>query len=420
MEFKISKNKLIQYLALYAMLLFNQSNLYRYYLMPHRVIILIVLFGLLVLIFSKKKLPNMLFLMFLLVFVILVRVLSGGTGLETYADYAIPIVITTIALCVNRQKFMERYIHISVFFSAISLIGVALSVIAPGVLRSLPITFMTGWGTSTWTSATDFTTSYFRGYGILLYTWIDRGSGGIRNVGIFTEPGIFQMIINTTLFSLLFMKEYYEIEEKKVQRYLIILVITMLTCQSTSGLFGMAAIFVCYLILNEDVSKKIKQRVLGIVVFAIVAIAVDSAVRTENSILQSVIINKLISNDGAISLVSSSSGMARIGTITVCLYLMATHPLGMGTTATSQIALQANSSNVAGALLAFGATMGIIPFVGTLIWLIRPVMKWKKSALVKVLFIFLYLNTALAQSSAFYPALILISIMLREHRKWNN
>jgi hypothetical protein len=412
----VSKNKILQYIALYAMLIFNQSNLYRYFLMPYRIIILIISALFLVMIVRKTRIPNLTFLVFLLLFVILVRLLNGGIGLETYADYAIPIIVTTLAVCINEKKFLERYIHIAVFISAFSLLGVGLSVIAPTVLRSLPTSFTTGWGVSTWTLDTAYTTNFYHGYGTLLFSWIDRGGVGARNVGIFTEPGIFQMVINTSVFCLLFMKDYYEIDEKRVQRYLIILILTMLTCQSTSGMMGMTVMLIIYLVLNQDVSKKTKRWVLSAVFLAIVVIAVDSIVRKDNSILQSAIINKLISDDGAISLGATSSGMARIGTITVCFYLMITHPLGMGTVNTVQMVLQANSSNVAGALMAFGATMGVIPFVGTLYWVFKPVFTWRKSLVVKLLFVFLYLNTALAQSSAFYPALIMVPILLRIDR----
>lgn len=413
MNFRVSKNKVLQYIALYAMLILNQSNLYRYFLMPYRVIVLFVSVLFLVLIVRKTRIPNITFLAFLFFSVVLVRLLNGGIGLETYADYAIPIIVTTVAVYINEKKVVERYIHICVFISAVSLVGTALSVVAPALLRALPTSFVTGWGTSTWTSASDYTTNYFHGYGTLLFSWIDRGSFSTRNVGIFTEPGVYQMVINTALFCLLFMKDIYEINEKKVRRYLLILVMTMLTCQSTSGMMGMAAILIVYLMINQDVSVKIKQRVIGIVLLATIAIVVDSVVRKDSSILQSTIINKLISDDGAISLASSSSGLARIGTITICLQLMITHPLGLGTSNTIQTVLQANGNNVAGALLSFGATMGVIPFVGTLYWVFKPVLAWKKSTLIKLLFVFLYLNTALAQSSAFYPALILIPVVLR-------
>lgn len=385
--------------------------------MPYRIPILILLIAIFGKLYCKKKVSNGLYLMFLFASVVFVRLFIGGIGLETYADYAIPIMATTIAISINQDYFIERYISIAVFLSGISLIGVTLSVVAPVMLRNLPFSFVTGWGDSVWTTATDYSTSFFKGYGVFLFSWIDRAGKGIRNVGIFTEPGIFQMVINSAFFCLLFMREYYEISEKKVQKYLVILAVTMLTCQSTSGLLGMAAIFLLAIFLSAGLSRKVKKRVLGLVFLVMIAIGVDSIIRGENSILQSLIIKKLFSDDGAFSLASSSSGIARIGTITVCLMLMVTHPLGLGTVETSQRVLQASSSNVAGALMSFGATMGVIPFVGTLVWLLQPVMKWNKNNIVKALFVFLYLNTALAQSSAFYPALILIPVFLKEKRK---
>ena len=146
------------------------------------------------------------------------------------------------------KKFMTRFIKVVVVFAVINrytyrqIVGLDLmSKLAPAYR--------------------DYSTQYswVNGYrierplyvhGILLYTTSDWEP--MRNVGIFTEPGIYQMILNTALCVLLFFADKVHIKEKTKKRYTVILVLTVLTTQSTTGYFAIAFLFLCSLLFDKS------------------------------------------------------------------------------------------------------------------------------------------------------------------------
>lgn len=416
MRLRVRKSAIIQYLFLYLMLIFNQSNLYRYNLMPYRIIILGILLITVVLCSRRIQFPTAPFLLLLLFAVIWERIYSGGTGMETFADYSIPILATVVALQIDRDLFLTRMIKLIVFIATASLIGTVVAFILPDLLKLTPNQFVTGWGSSIWTSATDYTTIYYKGYGLFLFSWIDRAGGLSRNIGIFTEPGIYQMVLNSAVFILLYLQNYTYIEDDKRKFYLGILIITIATCMSTSGYLGLGVILLGYVSKNKNISAKIKNRVLCIVLLCIAFLASDWVVRKDNSVMSKVLLEKLFTESGNFSLAASSSGMARLGTITTSIMLMIKNPLGLGTKRAAELIKMASDQNVAGALFSFGAVMGIIPLMALIYWIFKPVVKWNTSGIDKIVFAFLYLNTVLAQSSVFYPTLIMIPLCLTRCR----
>ena len=59
-----------------------------------------------------------------------------------------------------------------------------------------------------------------------------------------------------------------------------------------------------------------------------------------------------------------------------------------------------------------GASLGVIPFCVILFCVFSPIIKANIPILQKVAIIFLYMNTALAQSNSYYPLLIFFSVLL--------
>lgn len=407
----VRKSAIVQYFWIYIMLVFNQSNLYRYFLLPYRILI-VGLLGLLVLLKYKSiGQRQCLYIIFLFGSVVLVRLINGGTGMETFADYAIPILAAFLAVEVDEDMFLHRFINTVAILAIISLAGFLLSFLFPAILRQLPINFQTGWGTSVWSSATDYVTTYYNGYGAFVFSWIDRPDVS-RNIGIYTEPGVYQMVLNAAIAGLLFFNDRLYMTDKIIRRYLILFILTLITCASTSGFIGLAVIFLCYLFHGENVTIELRNRILKIICAASIVLAIDYLGRRDDSVVYSVILTKLFTDTGSVSLTASSSGLARMGTIVTSFQAMLTHPFGLGTIKSREIILSASFENVAGALAAFGAVMGLIPFVVTLLWLLSPIFKSNRRLPVKIVVTFLYFNTALAQSSPFYPTIIMYSIIM--------
>ena len=74
-----------------------------------------------------------------------------------------------------------------------------------------------------------------------------------RNSCLFTEPGQFQIFINLGIFIELFIKD------KPSLKMLVLLVVTLLTCQSTNGFF-VAILLVLGYVLNFDLEESVKAK----------------------------------------------------------------------------------------------------------------------------------------------------------------
>ena len=73
--------------------------------------------------------------------------------------------------------------------------------------------------------------------------------------------------------------------------------------------------------------------------------------------------------------------------------------------------------NTAGAgLMTYFAALGIVPAIITIIWLIRPFVRYGDKVLLFV-YIFIYINIGFAQTYAFYPSLLLIPVLLSTYNK---
>ena len=76
------------------------------------------------------------------------------------------------------------------------------------------------------------------------------------------------------------------------------------------------------------------------------------------------------------------------------------------------------AGSAGGALMAFGAALGIIPFFATIIWYIYPVVRSSSlTVAAKITFMILFFQSVMAQSKVFYPFIVCISIWLLVNRK---
>lgn len=96
------------------------------------------------------------------------------------------------------------------------------------------------------------------------FTFDGRGFFGIRNAGIFWEPGMYQIYLNFAIIYLLYSGTEWH---KKLKKYLIAyLVIAIGTTYSTSGYVLCAALIVYYILAYRKVNlKKIVLIILGVI-----------------------------------------------------------------------------------------------------------------------------------------------------------
>ena len=191
------------------------------------------------------------------------------------------------------------------------------------------------------------------------------------------------------------------------------MIFAIIACQATTGYIGCLLIIVFFLLFKKDRNalsfySKLKTRVGVLVCIAIVALLIEYIVNKNDSIIYTQIIVKLFP-DGSISL-DAGTGQYRMNTLIASLQSLLKHPLGIGYD--NFFALSSyNSEMVAASIASFAAIYGLIPWIIVLVFIFYPVIRYVRGY-VAVLFILLFLNTTLAQTDLFYPALMLIPTYL--------
>ena len=161
---------------------------------------------------------------------------------------------------------------------------------------------------------------------------------------------------------------------------------------------------------RDNTERNWKQKI-SIALFAILLfLMIDYMVRGNESFIQVSLISKLFSGEKKLSL--DESGMARADVIFLAIQSMIRYPFGVGYSRFGTL-MDVQSTGMAGAaIMQFGAAWGILPLIAVIWWIFYPVLKFCRKRYATVVYIIMYINTVLAQSDLFYPALIMIPIGL--------
>lgn len=408
LSMKIRHKVILGYILIYFMLIWNQTNLGETFLKRFSLPILFFFAGWLFI--KSKKLTNWcgILSVTLISVAALIRFTVGGIGVGSIASMLSSVYIVAIAVIYNKEKMIDRVLNMIVFLAGASLILWFLCMFLPQIYETLVPQYKSLMTYRIYSDSGNYKEINYISRGLFLYTLreIDR----MRNVGIFTEPGIYQMVLNLGIFIILFMNQHVNCKNRKFK--LTLLVITLCTTQSTTGFMGLFLIIIFYILTNSK-EKKIysKQKIMLYICGLVFLLLADFQVRGEESILQIAIIDKLFSK-GTISLVDNASSAARVGTILLVLISIVKHPFGIGYTNLGVLLNTEKTGFVAAEFLSFAAVWGIIPWIFVLWWIFSPLKRnMKKSEI--VLYILLYINTTLAQSNMFYPAFILLPIAFK-------
>lgn len=410
MQIKINIRQMIGVFLIYFTLLWNQTNVSEIYLKNYVLPITILFSGLLFI--KSRQLTKWVVLCCGILFgvVIVLRFSVGGIGLEAFLSIAVLIVVTAYTVVYNREHFFERFLKVVVFLALISVIFWAFCWFFSEVYESIAMTYETKMTYKIYSTDVLFKEYNYKASGLFLYVMreIDK-----RNTGIFTEPGVYQMVLNSALFVLLTLDQYLSnISAKKKKIYFVILIVALLTTQSTTGYIGGCLIILFYFLSAKQNIFAERKAVFSIFVMMVLGLLIDYYIRGDSSLMSVTVFDKLMTNSKELSLSANASGTARLGAIYVSLKSIINHPFGVGYDKFSVLMNVDKTGYVAAAVLSFGAVWGVLPLAFVLWWIFYPIARSNTFKTYKILFVLLYFNTCLAQSNVFYPSLIIISLAL--------
>ena len=405
---RFQKSAVYQYILLYIMMLINQSCLIDTFGSPK--IYMGIVFFCASMMLLRKKFRDYYVLIFggaSLFIISAVRFFVGGVGLGIWMHWMASLMLVSLAIRVSPEKFLTRFVRIVYVFAFLSLILWAASLVNIQLIQKLMF-FEFRQGTNVYRSYIDayhYTNIHALAYGGPFYVVNMQQVG--RNCGIFTEPGVYQILLNSALFVIIYLKKYLDIDFKMQKKMLAVLSATIVSALSTSGILSMLAIYIPVLILRKDKQKKWLLRAATIGMTCLVA---DLFIRGEESIIFSVLIRKLFEN-GEFTLMAST-GSARMGTVEVCFRSMIAHPFGIGYDQITKLLNAEITGNVAASIFTTGAACGIPMFLLIAAFLLLPVCRTTRIPwYAKLAFIFSLTNNLLSQSSEFYPYMICIPIL---------
>lgn len=279
-------NDKFQYILIYWMIILVGSNLI-YHLKSELTyaitLILVLAFFLLKRSYNMKK-WYLWFCTIFLITAILTSFLTGGDlSYGTILGILTKFLIVYVAIIANVEKFVHRFIQITVLMAGISMVLWLGYTILGNNFYSL------------------FSPFLFKGYmtkinGLFFIGFnLDPNMGFPRNSYIFGEPGKFQMILNGALFFLLFSNDSKYTVKQKI-KYIALLTITVITVQSTEGYFILMILLLSYLITNKSVET---TKIRHIIIVLIIGVIVYSMLYAgENNLIQTAFFEKVLNDSG--------------------------------------------------------------------------------------------------------------------------
>lgn len=402
----------------YLVIILNQTNISEIYLTKYSFIILAIFTGLLFLKSKKMFTWSLICLIPLTIVMLLLRFTVGGIGVGAVITFACSIVACSYLIAYNKKYTLTVFVRVCTFMAGVSVVLWLFCLLFPDVWTYIVPQYQSLMDYRIYMDSTQYTTEYYTANGLFLYSM--RQVDYRRNAGIFTEPGVYQMVLNTALFVLIFMKDkLLNLTDKKIKKYVLIILITLITTQSTTGYIGGLLILLFGMFTNIDISKSLRRTILTGFLLASGLLLYDYIQRGTDSLFSVAIVEKLFGPESGFSAITVGSGGARLGTIFLALQSIMQHPFGIGYNNFGVLLNTELTGYVAASIVTFGAVWGVFTLAFVLWWLFSPVKKSEIAISAKWLFILLYFNTTLAQSKIFYTTLIIIPLSVYYYKRYS-
>lgn len=326
--------------------------------------------------------------------------LSAGLNIKTAIIIDINILIASTIFYLGKERAVTLYVKMVVFFAFISVICFACQqIIGTAAFPSSLFPYLR-WGRGHW--------------GYLFYSY----TRDPRNYGIFYEPGVYQVLLNTVLYILLFWNEFLCVSSKAKQRYIIIILIAIATAASTTGYISALIILAAFLIKKHGVNpytKKLERQIILIAVVVVVVFAFDYLRNGSESYFKMYVLDKI--NETNITTGEfnyNSSGGARLFIFNQALEALKTNPFfGVGSVSLSNsIASEFWSGFGTGnVLFSTIATKGLVTTFLTITPIIVIAYRNRKNNLSFIVYLLIYINTIVAQSQLLYSSFVLLALI---------
>ena len=337
MIIRYDKYKILQYFLLYMCMLNTPSKVSDIYgdnFIIFTAVLLVVIVTLGYVRLEKKPCYILGGLCFIIFFqhVLIQNDISINSLLNTSSK----IFISYCAVMIDKESFLRRFVKLTVIVACFSLILFFLTQIgAESFVSSILITNHA----PCWTGNIS--------YGRFLYHHIpDYG----RNVGLYNEPGVYQLYLNLALLFLLFQSGIMGFSRKQATKYSLVLIITIITTMSTAGYIEMFVIIALYMV---SLRKELSAKKVGI----IVAIIFILTLFAQTELFQAVFISKLEWSDEGRFV--TGTGNARLASFMIDFNYILQNPLGYGSL-NNWVNTSSFASNEVGS--SFGLTAYIVSY----------------------------------------------------------
>lgn len=232
--------------------------------------------------------------------------------ISSVANIYSQLLVAMCAVCICREMFLTRFLKIIYLISGLSIVAWAISQIGGYGIAARIFPVIQGVVSNAGVS--------YGGYLIMF-------SKAPRNVGLFGEPGIYQIVLTIALCFALFFYDKYEMKHKRLM--IASITAAIITAQSTTGYLTLIAIFVFYLFSRKETDESKKGgyfvNLIVLVVFALVSFAYI----TGEGFIADNLFGKILDSSGEINL-SGSSGGARTISMQTDLRMVLDSPFGRG------------------------------------------------------------------------------------------
>ena len=396
---KVNQRTISQYILLYILLVSNASA---WYISTPNFVYVVLAIALFVPLLLKVNVINQKFIVFIAAFtfsVTLCRVVNnGGIGINYIIDFGAKALIANAAYLVDRENAPRRFINCISIFALISVIAFTISTIQPEILTNILGEF------SVENARYDYQNIY---YGKLLYTYQNPE----RNCGIYTEPALYQMVLTSGLYILLYAPSVTRYNEKKIRNRILLLTTTIITTFSATAYISLVVLMLPVILIktyNETKVKKYASWIFSIIVLVLIG---EYIINAEDSIL-SVYLFEKTGDIGTSSGNSLNSGDARIAVMIMSLYSIIRNPFGIGASGYATLANAWNYTNAAGnGLFYYLMVLGIFGWLSAILYIMVPMFKHKRNVLSFVVFVGIYIIATVSQSYIFSPAILFITLI---------